>query len=99
MAIINRFRGSEGEVSEQSGCLCKHRGVESDYPDGLPEDFQPDTGDKPVTKKQFVPVDTPTTDTQQTASRSIVDDMTFGDIVNLINHLVKEVNDIKKRIG
>lgn len=98
MAIVKRFRGTEGEVPKQCGCLCKSRGVPSDYPDGVPDDFTPDEDDSIVPGKQFIPDNHPTTN-NLTNNRSVIDKMTLGDIVDLINYLIKEVNDIKKRMG
>lgn len=108
MALINRFKGKEGELKEQSGCLCKHRGVPEDYPNGIPEDWAPDKDYDP-TKRNFDTQSNDNTDVPVSNTpvqkKSIVDDITFGEIVGLINHLVKEnkefvnkMNDISNKL-
>lgn len=86
--LINRFKGNSDEMMEHGGCSCKSRGNLGDYGGNPPENWTPDGDEEMV--ESYVGVSN---------KKSIVEDMTFGEMVGLINMLFTEIKGLKERIG
>ena len=89
MALFNKKYAEDQHDAEMlSECLCKFRGVPSDYPDGK----------MPVDKVHGEESTGCGGDCTCGTKKSLADDMTFGQLIGLVNRLLKEVNALKERL-